>query len=168
MNTTQNETSKVITVDLGEVCGIAAGSRSYMMAGQLSRYRLREETLTARLIRILNEIQAPLGATKIFYTVPKRARTLRGERLVKFDLIKSLVKWAEERGLVCTPIAEPNLKKRFTGNGNASSELVIAEAERRGFRPAGKAEAFAIALFHLAFAGQEVDGDFLSALAEAL
>ncbi|RWD77482.1 hypothetical protein [Mesorhizobium sp.] len=162
------ETSKTIAIDLGEVCGIAAGGRSYMLAGQVRPQRKRGETIVAMLLKTLNEVQSALGAARVIYTQPKRSSSAGSKRAMTADLTGVIREWAEGHGLSCTSIAEPNLKKRFTGNGNASFELMIAEAERRGFRPAGKAEAFAIALFHLAFVGQEVDGDFLSPLAEAL
>lgn len=159
---TTNETSKTIAINLGEVCCIAAGGRSYVVSNQIWPRLKRGETIIANLLKALDEIQCALGAARVMYTLPKRSKTSGARRAARSDLTAVLKQWADEKGLPCTAVAEPNLKKRFTGNGNASSDLMIAEAERRGFRPAGKAEAFAIALFHLAFAGQEVDGDFLS------
>jgi Holliday junction resolvasome RuvABC endonuclease subunit len=54
------------------------------------------------------------------------------------------------------PVSVGTIKKSFTGNGRAKKEAVIAEARRRGFRPADDNEADSLAILHFAI-GKETD-----------
>ncbi len=50
----------------------------------------------------------------------------------------------------CMPVGVGLVKKTWTGKGNATKDVMIAEARRRGFRPIDDNHADALAILHLA------------------
>lgn len=65
-------------------------------------------------------------------------------------LMATLTAWAEKRNIPYTAVPVGTIKRHWTGKGNASKEAMIAEAVRRGFRPADDNEADALALLDYA------------------
>ena len=57
--------------------------------------------------------------------------------------------WCDEHGIPHEGVPVGEIKRGWTGKGNAKKEAMIAEAVRRGYSPADDNEADAIALFTL-------------------
>jgi len=58
--------------------------------------------------------------------------------------------WCEMNRIPCVPVGVGQIKKHWTGKGNAKKEEMVAEAERRGFKPVDDNNADALALLDLA------------------
>jgi Holliday junction resolvasome RuvABC endonuclease subunit len=58
--------------------------------------------------------------------------------------------WAHKRNIPCIGVGVGVIKKSFTGKGNAKKQMMIAEANKRGFETGNDNEADAIALLHYA------------------
>lgn len=63
-------------------------------------------------------------------------------------LMGTLTAWCEERGIPYEGIPVGEIKKYFTGRGNANKDAMIAEARRRGYDPEDDNHADAIAIWH--------------------
>jgi hypothetical protein len=59
-----------------------------------------------------------------------------------------LKSWCMERSIVPQPAGVGQIKKFWTGKGNATKDDMIAEARARGFDPVDDNEADALALLH--------------------
>ena len=58
--------------------------------------------------------------------------------------------WAYKREIECVGVGVGQIKKFWTGKGNASKEMMIAEANKRGFETQNDNESDALALLHYA------------------
>lgn len=56
--------------------------------------------------------------------------------------------WAHKRNIVCVGVGVGTIKKFWVGNGRATKEMMIAEANRRGFDTKNDNEADSLALLH--------------------
>lgn len=63
-------------------------------------------------------------------------------------LLAHLQVWCMKRGIVAIPVGVGQIKKFWTGRGNATKDDMIAEARARGFDPSDDNEADALALMH--------------------
>lgn len=59
-----------------------------------------------------------------------------------------LTAWAEQHCVPYEGVSVGSIKKTWTGSGNASKEMMIAEARSRNFEPIDDNEADALALLH--------------------
>jgi len=58
--------------------------------------------------------------------------------------------WAHKRNIPCVGVGVGAIKKSFTGKGKATKEMMIKEANKRGFDTDNDNDADAIALLHYA------------------
>ena len=58
--------------------------------------------------------------------------------------------WCEENAVPYASIPVGEIKKFWTGKGNASKDMMVASARERGFDPASEDEADALAILHCA------------------
>ena len=63
-------------------------------------------------------------------------------------LLGILTAWCEEKGIPYQGVPVGEIKKFWTGKGNADKPAMIAECEKRSFQPGDDNEADAIALAH--------------------
>jgi Holliday junction resolvasome RuvABC endonuclease subunit len=94
----------------------------------------------------LNDIlQAYKPDTVFFEEVRRHASTDSAH--VYGGLLAILTEWCEANGIPYAGVPVGTIKKNWCGKGNASKDLMIAEAERRGYEPADDNEADALAIF---------------------
>lgn len=62
--------------------------------------------------------------------------------------------WAHKREIQCIGVGVGTIKKSWTGNGRATKQMMIAEANKRGFDTQNDNEADAIALLHYILANK--------------
>lgn len=140
----------MLALDLGAKCGFAVGSKGAIAAGSVDLGASTEFDASRRLLALLNNISAAAGPTCLFYCAPTARRAGGGRRTRNAPVVQVVQEWAALNGIECVPMQSGDVKKAFTGNGNASASAMLDEAERRGFYPAAAEEARAIAIFDLA------------------
>jgi Holliday junction resolvasome RuvABC endonuclease subunit len=146
--------AKLLTLDLGTTTGFAVGSSGHMIMGTWSLKPSRYDGGGMRFVKFrarLDEIYNAYPITHVFYEEVRRHAGTDAAH-VYGGLMATLTAWCEERSIPYRGLPVGTIKKHFTGNGNASKQLMIAECERRGFRPKDDNEADAIAVFDLALA----------------
>lgn len=144
--------AKILALDLGTTTGFAIGSKAHMVSGTWNLKPGRFDGGGMRFVKMrerLNEIRCAYGVTHVFYEEVRRHAGTDAAH-VYGGLMATLTSWAEEHGIPYEGIPVGEIKKNFTGNGNASKALMIAECEKRGFAPKDDNEADAIAIFDLA------------------
>lgn len=145
---------KLLAVDLGTKTGFGVGSAGHMVSGTWNLKPSRWDGGGMRFVKFrarLDEILNAYGLTHVFYEEVRRHAGTDAAH-VYGGLLATLTAWCEEHHIPYQGLPVGTIKKRFTGNGNASKELMIAECVRRGFDPCDDNEADAIAIFHLALA----------------
>jgi hypothetical protein len=76
------------------------------------------------------------------------ARAGMQARRVHGELLGRLKAWCLERGITPQPVGVGEIKRFWTGHGNATKDDMVAEARARGFDPVDENEADALALLH--------------------
>lgn len=145
---------KILALDLGTKTGFAVGSGGHIVSGTLNLKPGRFDGGGMRFVKFrarLDEIQKSYGLTHVFYEEVRRHAGTDAAH-VYGGLMATLTAWCEENSLPYQGLPVGTIKKKFSGNGNASKEMMIAECVRRGFQPADDNEADAIAIFDLALA----------------
>lgn len=141
--------STYFCVDLGTATGFAVGANKHMVSGVWSLKPSRYDGGGMRFVKFrqrLNEmLQAYTPDMVIFEEVRRHASTDAAH--VYGGLLAILSEWCEENSIPYSGVPVGTIKKNFTGKGNASKDLMIAEAERRGYEPIDDNEADAIAIF---------------------
>jgi hypothetical protein len=80
----------------------------------------------------------------VYEDVRRHAGTIAAH--VYGGLLATLKMWCIEKGVTCTGVGVGQIKKFWTGKGNATKEQMIDEARARGFDPIDDNEADALAL----------------------
>jgi len=143
---------KILALDLGTNTGFATGEAGHMISGDWNLKPGRYDGGGMRFVKFrarLDEIRIACGTTHVFFEEVRRHRGTDAAH-VYGGLLATLTAWCEEREIPYEGLPVGEIKREWTGSGNASKEAMIAEAERRGFAPKGDDEADAIAIFHLA------------------
>lgn len=143
---------KLLALDLGTTSGFAIGSKGHVVSGTWNLKPGRYDGGGMRFVKMrerLNEVRRAYGVTHVFYEEVRRHAGTDAAH-VYGGLMATLTSWCEEHSIPYEGIPVGEIKKNFTGNGNASKALMIAEAEKRGFQPKDDNEADAIAIFDLA------------------
>jgi len=94
----------------------------------------------------LNEMLEAYKPDVVFFEEVRRHASTDSSH-VYGGLLAILTEWCESNSIPYCGVPVQHIKKGFTGKGNASKDLMIAEAERRGFAPADDNECDAIAIF---------------------
>lgn len=143
---------KVLGLDLGTSTGFTVGGVGEMVSGDWNLKPGRFDGGGMRFVKFrtrLNEIRQAYGVTHVFFEEVRRHRGVDAAH-VYGGLMATLTAWCEEHDIPYEGLPVGEIKKAFTGNGNASKFAMIEEAECRGFAPKSDDEADAIAIFHLA------------------
>jgi crossover junction endodeoxyribonuclease RuvC len=140
----------ILALDLGTTCGYAAGPRPIVSGtwnlkpGRFDGGGMRFVKFKARLAEVCDA----WGVQRVaFEEVRKHAGTDAAH--VYGGLMATLTAFCEEKKIPYEGIPVGEIKKFWTGRGNAKKEVMIAEAERRGFHPSDDNEADALAILHL-------------------
>jgi len=142
----------ILALDLGTTTGFAIGSSGHLVSGTWGLKPGRFDGGGMRFVKFkarLDELHAASGFGHVFFEEVRRHAGTDASH-VYGGLMATLTAWCEEKGVPYEGLPVGEIKKAFTGNGNASKALMIAECERRGFMVSGDDEADAIAIFHLA------------------
>lgn len=144
--------AKILAVDLGTTTGFAVGSSGHLVSGTWNLKPSRYDGGGMRFVKFrtrLDEIRGAYGLTHVLYEEVRRHASTDSSH-VYGGLMATLTAWCEEHSIPYEGLPVGEIKKAFTGKGNATKELMIAEAQRRGFQPVDDNEADAIAIFHRA------------------
>ena len=148
----------LITVAPGKYTGFAVGAWGWVISGAVMprRRQFEDEMVLERLDTLI----ASMHGAKVTVVVPRQGAqpVTRKQNKHRHELIHA---WAKERGLECSDVASPIVRKHYTGNGNASDDTLMAECWRRQFFPIDASEALAIAAFHVGFRGNYGKTPFL-------
>ncbi len=143
----------VLALDLGTKCGWAVGPRPIisgvwnLQPGRFEGGGIRFLKMRGQLIQIFDAMSVQRVA---YEEVRRHAGTDAAH--VYGGLQAMVTALCEERGLPYEAIPVGTIKRYWTGRGNANKAEMIAEAERRGFKPLDDNEADALAILHLVLA----------------
>lgn len=143
--------TNVLALDLGTKTGFAVGGEGHMISGTWNLKPGRFDGGGMRFVKFrarLDEIHATYPITHVFFEEVRRHAGTDAAH-VYGGLMGTLTAWCEEKGVPYEGLPVGEIKKSWTGNGNASKALMMDECDKRGFRPGDDNEADAIAMFHL-------------------
>lgn len=141
----------LLSLDLGTTTGYKVGTRKVAASGTWSLKPTRWEGGGMRFVKFrqaLSELHEAFKITRVVYEEVHRHRGTDAAH-VYGGLLAMLTAWCEENQIPYEGVGVGQIKKFWTGKGNADKAAMIAEAERRGFAPADDNEADAIALFEM-------------------
>lgn len=144
--------SKIMMLDLGTKCGFAVGSKGHIVSGTFNLKPGRYDGGGMRFVKFrarLDEIHKAYGLTHVYFEEVRRHAGTDAAH-VYGGFLAVLTAWCEENELPYEGLPVGEIKKSWTGNGNANKLLMIDKCNERGFYPADDNEADAIAGFHLA------------------
>lgn len=156
-----NTRKAVATVYVGKQSGFTVGWWGAAMSATVAYDRPDR----SRLFHLMGQAIDAAGAENLLVVTPHRRPTSQGRREMQHTL-HGISHWAKQRGIGCWGVRASDVKKRFTGNGNASEESMIAESDARAFGVASAAEAIALAGLHLALTAEPDGAQFLAPLAD--
>lgn len=143
---------KILMLDLGTKCGFAVGGEGHLVSGTFNLKPGRYDGGGMRFVKFrarLDEIRQAYGLTHVYFEEVRRHAGTDAAH-VYGGFLAVLTSWCEEHEIPYEGLPVGEIKKFWTGNGNANKALMIAKCEERGFYPADDNEADAIAGFHLA------------------
>lgn len=144
---------KTLTLDLGTTTGFAVGDAGTVQASGTASFKNgRYEGGGMRYLRFrkwITEFITEHGVKVVYFEEVRRHQGVDAAH-VYGGLLGQLTAVCEELEVPYQGIPVGEIKKAFTGKGNAGKELMIEEAIKRGFNPADDNEADAIAIFFCA------------------
>ena len=149
----------ILAIDIGTTTGWARSSRAGATSSGSEKFApRRNEQAGHRWIKFrafLNEQRLQGGEIHAVYyeDVKQHAGTLAAH--VYGGFLACLEMWCASNNVPLRPVGVGVVKKHWTGKGNADKDRMVAEAERRGFRPKDNNEADALAILSL---GQHLEG----------
>lgn len=144
----------ILALDLGTSCGFCVGAEQSHISGHWSMKPSRFEGGGMRFVKFrarLKELADAYPVDRVFFEEVRRHAGTDAAH-VYGGLMAILTEWCEEHGLPYEGLPVGEIKKAFTGNGNASKDAMIDECIDRGYQPKTSDEADAIAVFHLGLA----------------
>lgn len=149
----------ILAIDIGTTAGWARCGRDGAVAsGSQSFAPKRMEAAGQRWLKFrafLAEQRAQGGEIHAVYyeDVKQHAGTLAAH--VYGGFLAMLEAWCAANNVPLRPVGVGQVKKHWTGRGNASKDEMIFEAEKRGFKPVDDNHADALAILSLA---RELEG----------
>ena len=143
--------SSLLALDLGTNTGFCIGhSVGANISGTANFKPSRYDGGGMRFVKFrkwLNELKAAYPIERVvFEEVRRHAGTDAAH--VYGGLLATLTAWCEENEIPYESLGVGTIKREWTGKGNASKEMMIAEAIKRGYAPLDDNEADAIAIWH--------------------
>ena len=151
---------RILALDLGTTTGWAIGYPGNVTSGVWNLKPQRFEGGGMRFVRFRGALSDLFDAMPFDEVYFEEVRNHKGVDAahVYGGLMATLQSWLEEtfvltpRPYAGVPVGE--IKKYWTGKGNANKAQMIAAAEALGFRPVDDNEADALALLHLKLSQQ--------------
>lgn len=143
-------TKSCLALDLGTTTGFCIGHRGATVSGHVNFKPARFDGGGMRYIKFrawLNELRGAYPIDVVYFEEVRRHAGTDAAH-VYGGLMATLTAWCEENGVPYEGVPVGEIKRSWTGKGNAPKEAMIAEAVRRGYAPADDNEADAIALWH--------------------
>lgn len=148
----------ILALDLGTNCGFALLHPTGLTVSgtwDLSVNKKRMESAGMRYVRFrehLNMMSKNNGVSQVYFEeVRRHAGTTAAH--VYGGLLAILLAWCTENGIEYQSVPVGEIKRAWTGKGNADKDAMIAEARKRGYDPVDDNEADAIAILVLKTAG---------------
>ncbi|WP_288379816.1 hypothetical protein [uncultured Massilia sp.] len=145
----------IIAIDIGTQCGWARSSRAGTVASGSENFAPRRmEPAGQRWLNFrafLNEQRAQAGNDigAVYYEdVKQHAGTLAAH--VYGGFLACLEMWCASNNVPLRPVGVGQVKKHWTGKGNADKAAMCETARAKGFRPKDNNEADALAILSLA------------------
>lgn len=142
----------ILALDLGTTTGWCVGTKTAHVSGRWDLKGGRHSGGGMRFVNFRKQLNSlheayPSIGTAYYEEVRRHLGTDAGQIYGGFLAILSA--WCEEKGIPYEGVPVGEIKKAFTGKGNADKEAMITEAVFRGYVPIDDNEADAIALFCL-------------------
>lgn len=147
----------VLALDLGTTTGFAlrADACGSVVSGSWKFAPKRHEDAGMRFVRFrttLDDMHKASGIKTIYFEeVRRHAGTTAAHIYGGFMAV--LKAWCVDHSVSYQSVPVGEIKKFWTGKGNASKEMMIAEAQRRGHEPEDDNEADALAILALKIEG---------------
>lgn len=142
---------RILALDLGTSTGWCAGTAGSHISGTWNLKPGRFDSASMRLVRLLkglDEIHAAMPLDAVFYEEVRRHKSTDAAHW--FGAFWShVIKWCDDNSIPHEGVPVGEIKKSFTGRGNADKAAMMQEAFDRGYCPGTDDEADAIALFLL-------------------
>jgi len=141
----------ILALDLGTTTGWAAGNKANHVSGVWKLMPGRFDSASMRLIKFLaglDEINTLFDLNAVFFEEIRRHRGVDAAHWYG-AFWSHLIKWCDERSIPYEGVPVGEIKKNWTGKGNANKDAMVAEAIARGYSPATSDEADALAIFAL-------------------
>ena len=147
---------RILALDLGTTTGWAVGYPGNVMSGVWNLKPQRFEGGGMRFVRFHEHLHKLVQALGFHEVVFEEVRAHKGVDAahVYGGLMATLTRWCEETGTPYAGVPVGEIKKYWTGKGNANKSQMIAAAEALGFKPVDDNEADALALLHLKLSQQ--------------
>ena len=149
--------SHILALDLGTNTGFAVGSLGAVVSGTWNLKQSRFDGAGMRFVKLrqrLVETHAAYGLTAIYFEEVRRHIGTDAAHAYG-GYLATLQAWCEDHKVPHSGVPVGEIKRFWTGKGNAKKDDMMAEAARRGFAPRDDNEADALALFHLKVLGSE-------------
>ena len=140
-----------LALDLGAATGWCVGTLASHISGEWSMKGGRFEGGGMRFVhmrRYLNDIHAGYpDLARVYYEEVRRHAGVSASHAYG-GYLATLTAWCEDKEIPYSGLPVGSIKSYWTGKGNASKEMMIAECEDRGYAPKTDNIADAIAIFH--------------------
>lgn len=142
----------VLALDLGTTCGFALLTKTaFTFSGTWPLKSKRMESVGMRYVRFkehLDKLQRAEPITVIYFEEVRCHRGVDAAHMYG-GYLSHMQAWCAENEVEYQGVPVGEIKKAWTGRGNAKKDEMIAEARRRGYDPADDNEADAIAILVL-------------------
>lgn len=141
----------LLALDLGTTTGFKCGNSASSISGTWDLKPRRHEGGGMRYVKLrrsLDDIKSAFDLAGVVYEEVRRHRGTDAAH-VYGGLMGKLTEWCEEHEIPYEGVPVGEIKKHWTGKGNASKEMMINEAIRRGDLVADDNEADACAIWDL-------------------
>lgn len=145
----------ILALDLGTNTGWCVGHAGHHISGVWNLKPGRFDGGGMRFVKFrsrLNEIMAAQGSLDAVYFEEVRRHAGTDAAHVYGGLMGTLTAWCEDNALPYEGVPVGEIKKGWTGKGNADKKAMMDEAFARGYSPIDDNEADALALFTLKIA----------------
>lgn len=141
----------ILAIDLGTSCGFCVGTEDNHISGSWNLKGGRYEGGGMRFVHFrksLNDIRGAFAVDQVFFEEVRRHQGVDAAH-VYGGLLAVLQEWCETNGIPYSGLPVGEIKKHWTGSGNAGKDAMAMVCEDRGYQPKNSDEADAIAIFHL-------------------
>jgi crossover junction endodeoxyribonuclease RuvC len=144
----------ILAIDIGTQCGWALGTRDGKVRSGSHSFapgpKDRRGQRWLKFCAFLTEIAKPAGDIHAVYyeDVKNHAGVLASH--VYGGFLGNLERWCEINGIPCYPVGVGQIKKHWTGKGNAKKDAMMEAARARGFVVFDDNHADALAILDLA------------------